>query len=82
VFGAEADGDEAGGEAAEERMAGQEAEDTWRGDGCGVAEGARELLVGEDLEGLGEARGELAAVLNLGEGHLRDVGGLVEWARV
>lgn len=80
MFRAEADGDEAGGEAAEDGLAGEEAEDGRRGDGRGVAEGARELLVGEDLECLGEARGELAAVLDLGEGHLRDVGGLMEWA--
>lgn len=82
VLGSYADGDEAGGEAADEGLAGEEAEDPRRGDGRGVAEGARELFVREDLEGLGEARGEFAAVLDFGERHLRDVGGLVERARL
>ena len=82
VFGSDADGDEAGGEAADEGLAGEEAEYPRRGDGRGVAEGARELLVGEDLEGLGEARREFAAVLDFGERHLRDVGGVMERARL
>ena len=56
-------------------MGGEEAEDLGRFDGGWVAEDSREEAVDYGLEGLGDARGEFAAVLDSLEGELGDDAG-------
>jgi hypothetical protein len=75
VFRADSDGDEAGEEAAEHWAAREEAEGEGGLDGGGVAEGAGEEVVGENLKGLGDAGGEFAALLDVREGEFGDNAG-------
>ena len=53
-------------------MGREETEDQGWFDGRGVAEGVREEAVYEDLEVLGDASGEFAAVLNVCQGEFGD----------
>lgn len=69
VFGAEAEADDACGDAAEDGEVAEEREGEWEsGDWCFEGEGgADEAFVGDDLEGLGHAGGESAACLDFVE---------------
>jgi hypothetical protein len=69
VFGAEAQADDSGGDAAENGEALEESEWEWEtGDWCFEGESwADEAFMGEDLESLGHAGGESAAILNFVE---------------
>jgi hypothetical protein len=78
VFRAYAEAYEAGGGAAEERDSGKGEEDRVGAHGGGVAEEGHQHAVSHDLERLGEAGGELAAVLDLFEGEFGDRGAAVE----
>ena len=73
-FGADAHADEPGGEAAEDGMRSEEAEDQGWFEGGWVSEEGAEVAVRDGLECLGDAGGEFAAVLDLGEGELGDDG--------
>ena len=53
-------------------MGREETEDQGWFDGCGVAEDVREEAVDEGLEGLGDASGEFAAVLDVCRGEFGD----------
>ena len=57
-------------------LRGEESEEQGWFDGGGVAEGADEQVVDDDLKGLGDACGEFAAALDVGEGELGDDAGL------
>jgi hypothetical protein len=72
VFGADSDAYEAGQESAEQWAPGEDAEGEGRIDGCRVAKDAREKVVDEDLEGLSDAGGEFAAMLDVREGEFGD----------
>ena len=75
VFGADSDAYETGQGAAKEWVGREQTEDKGRFDGRGVAEGPRKETVGENLEGLRDAGGEFAAVLDSSEGELGDDAG-------
>jgi hypothetical protein len=79
VFGADSHADEAGEEAAEQRAAREEAEGEGGLDGRGVAEGAGEEAVGENLKRLRDAGGEFAALLDVREGEFCDDSGGQDW---
>src|ERR1035441_2655467 len=72
VFGADAYSDEASGSAAEDGEGCDQAQQQWWLDGGGVAENVCHEVMGDDLEALGDAGGEFAAGLDVGEGELGD----------